>query len=54
MKAIGTAEPCLACHGKQIEPALAQLIDVRYPQDQARGFAQGELRGAFTLRRPVD
>lgn len=54
MKAIGTGEPCLACHGKQIEPALAQLIEVRYPQDQARGFAQGELRGAFTLRRPVD
>lgn len=54
MKAIATGEPCLACHGKQIEPALAALIDVRYPDDQARGFALGELRGAFTLRRQVE
>ena len=54
MKAIATGEPCLACHGKNVEPSLAAVIDVRYPQDQARGFALGELRGAFTLRRTVD
>ncbi len=54
MKAIATGEPCLACHGKQIEPALAAVIDVGYPHDEARGFALGELRGAFTLRRTVE
>lgn len=54
MKAIPTGEPCLACHGQAIKPELAAVIDQRYPQDQARGFALGELRGAFTLRRPVD
>ena len=54
MKAIPTGEPCLACHGQNIKPELAALIDQRYPQDQARGFAPGELRGAFTLRRPLD
>ncbi|HYQ40263.1 MAG TPA: DUF3365 domain-containing protein [Pseudomonas sp.] len=54
MKAIPTGEPCLACHGQQIKPELAAVIDQRYPQDQARGFALGELRGAFTLRRALD
>jgi hypothetical protein len=54
MKAIATGEPCLACHGKNVKPSLAAVIDVRYPQDQARGFALGELRGAFTLRRMVE
>ena len=54
MKAIATGEPCLACHGKNIEPSLVAVIDVRYPQDQARGFALGELRGAFTLRREIE
>lgn len=54
MKAIATGEPCLACHGKNIEPSLAAVIDVRYPQDQARGFALGELRGAFTVRRNLE
>lgn len=53
MKAIPTGEPCLACHGQSIKPELAALIDQRYPQDQARGFALGELRGAFTLRRAM-
>ncbi|SEJ72171.1 Protein of unknown function [Pseudomonas linyingensis] len=54
MKAIPTGEPCLACHGQNLKPELAAVIDQRYPQDQARGFAPGELRGAFTLRRSVE
>ena len=54
MKAIPTGEPCLACHGSNIKPELAAVIDNKYPQDQAKGFKAGELRGAFTLRRPVD
>lgn len=51
MKAIPTGEACLGCHGREIKPELAAVIDQRYPQDKARGFAPGELRGAFTLRR---
>ncbi|NUT83509.1 Tll0287-like domain-containing protein [Pseudomonas brassicacearum] len=54
MKAIPTGEPCLACHGKEIKPELAAVIDQSYPQDQARNFALGELRGAFSLRRIVE
>lgn len=53
MQAIATGEPCLACHGSQIKAPVAALLDQRYPQDQARGFQLGELRGAFTLRRPI-
>ncbi|GAB3379450.1 Tll0287-like domain-containing protein [Azotobacter armeniacus] len=54
LQAIPTGEPCLACHGKNIDKALLATLDERYPQDQAQGFALGELRGAFTLRRPLD
>lgn len=54
MTAIAMAQPCLACHGRAIEPELAALIDQRYPDDQARGFGEGELRGAFTLRRSLE
>lgn len=53
MKAIPTGQPCLACHGQQIDPALVTVIDERYPADAARGFALGELRGAFSLRRTL-
>ena len=54
MKAIPTGEPCLACHGGSIKPELTALIDQYYPEDAARDFKPGELRGAFTLRRAVD
>lgn len=54
MRAIPTAaEPCLACHGKTIDPALKAEILRLYPGDQATGFAPGDLRGAFTVTRPI-
>ncbi len=50
MKAIPTAEkPCLACHGSRIKPKIAEVLDRLYPQDQARGYKAGDIRGAFTI-----
>lgn len=49
MKAIPTAAVCLACHGSNIAEPIAAKIASLYPQDQATGFNEGELRGAFTL-----
>ena len=55
MKAIPTAErPCLTCHGGQIAPEVAAILDRRYPGDQARGFKTGDIRGAFTITQPVN
>ena len=54
MKAIPTGELCLTCHGSGIEPELAARIRASYPKDQATGFKLGELRGAFTLSKPLD
>lgn len=54
MKAIPTAEGCLACHGASIsEPVQAKLAAL-YPDDQAIGFNVGDLRGAFTLRKTLE
>lgn len=54
MRAIPTQPVCLNCHGSNIAPAVAEAIDEAYPQDQARGFEVGELRGAFTVSVPLD
>ncbi len=55
MKAIPTAEkPCLACHGKEIAPKVAARLAELYPEDAATGYSAGEIRGAFTLSRPLD
>jgi hypothetical protein len=49
MKAIPTGKVCLNCHGSDLDPSVAAKIDALYPQDRARGFEQGDIRGAFTL-----
>ena len=53
MKAIPTGDVCLACHGTQIAPAVAAALDQAYPGDQARGYKLGDVRGAFTLSKPM-
>ncbi len=54
MKAIPTAEkPCTICHGKNISPELKNALDKAYPNDQARGFATGDIRGAFSIIKPL-
>ena len=52
-KAIGTTSPCLGCHGADLKPEVAAKLQELYPDDQAVGFAAGQLRGAFTLSRPL-
>lgn len=54
MKAIPTGEVCLTCHGSNLSPELAAKLDALYPEDKARGYALGELRGAFTVSQPMD
>lgn len=53
MKAIPTGEACLACHGANPDAAVAARLAALYPDDQARGYALGDLRGAFTITRPL-
>ncbi len=45
---------CLVCHGspQDIPPSVARLIAERYPEDRARGFRLGEVRGALSIRVP--
>jgi len=53
MKAIPTQGPCLTCHGSNVSPSVKAKIAEFYPEDEATGFALGELRGAFTITQPV-
>lgn len=54
MQAIGVGEPCLACHGGGLGEPVRQALRERYPADAAQGFAVGDLRGAFTVRRKLE
>ncbi len=55
MKAIPTAEkPCLACHGADVSPDVEAKLKALYPDDKARGYKPGDIRGAFTISFPVN
>ncbi len=49
MKAIPTAKVCLACHGADISEEVSAKLNELYPDDAARGFKEGDLRGAFSI-----
>ena len=53
MKAIPTGALCLNCHGDNLKPEVDAKLKELYPNDQARGFKEGDLRGAFTLAKPA-
>ena len=49
-----TVQPlCLACHGSEIVPDVADRISELYPEDRATGFAVGDLRGVFWVEFPA-
>jgi hypothetical protein len=56
MKAIPVQPLCLTCHGTDvmIAPEVAQRLQSDYPHDHARGYTAGQIRGAVTIKRPLD
>ena len=56
MKAIPVQPLCLTCHGTDamIAPEVAQRLQREYPHDRARGYTVGQIRGAVTVKRPLD
>jgi hypothetical protein len=56
MKAIKVRPLCLKCHGKPDEIASATKAELktRYPHDKATGYSVGQIRGAFSVRIPLE
>ena len=55
VKAIPTGKQCLACHGgAEVSDAVATRITELYPEDKARNFNVGEMRGVFTLMKVLN
>lgn len=44
-------EVCVKCHGptESLQPELVSLLDKLYPEDKARGYKPGDLRGAIKV-----
>ncbi|WP_018937714.1 MULTISPECIES: DUF3365 domain-containing protein [unclassified Thioalkalivibrio] len=49
MAAIPTGGACLTCHGSDVSGDVKHALERLYPDDQATGFREGDVRGAFTV-----
>ena len=49
MKAQGVEPLCLTCHGSTLSKEVEDALKLTYPDDKARGYQLGEIRGAFSL-----
>ncbi|MCU7938959.1 MAG: DUF3365 domain-containing protein [gamma proteobacterium symbiont of Bathyaustriella thionipta] len=54
MKAMGIAKPCLHCHGENALPAVEEKLNRLYPDDKARGYNPGDIRGAIVLTKALN
>lgn len=54
MKAIPTGQVCLTCHGSDITEPVQASLNTLYPNDQATGFALGDIRGAFSISKTIN
>ena len=43
--------PYLSCHGKRerLSPSIVKVLEVRFPEDRAFNYRNGDLKGAFSV-----
>ncbi len=56
MKALPTGGLCLSCHGlkSELSPAVIGQLASEYPHDRAVGYKVGDVRGAVSIKRPLN
>ncbi len=56
MKPIVTKTVCLNCHGddNHVKPEVQKLLKEKYPDDPARNYKEGDVRGAISIVKFVD
>lgn len=53
MKAQAVEGICMNCHAAEIDPEVEAALKEKYPEDRARGYTLGQIRGAFSLARDL-
>ncbi len=51
MRPVQMTEPCMACHGEQLNPKIRLLLGQEYPADEAAGYSEGQIGGAYSVRK---
>lgn len=45
------SETCLTCHGEALDSRIKLLLGQEYPLDEASGYSEGQLGGAYSVRK---
>lgn len=53
MKAQPVEGICLSCHGTMLSPETEEALQAHYPNDVARGYDLGQVRGAFSIQKTL-
>lgn len=55
VKALPVQSLCLNCHGPadKLKPAVKASLTQHYPNDQATGYSEGQIRGVISVRKPL-
>jgi hypothetical protein len=51
MRPIVMTEPCMACHGGQLEDRIRLLLAQEYPQEEPVSYFEGQIGGAYSVRK---
>lgn len=54
MRPLVTGESCMTCHGDAVDPRILALLAQDFPVDEATGYYDLELRGAYAVRKVLD
>lgn len=53
MRAIPMQPVCQACHGEKISAGVKAQLSLEYPHDKATDYRVGNVRGAFSVKKPL-
>lgn len=51
MRPTRMGEACMTCHGETVSERIKLLLGQEYPLDDALGYAEGQLGGAYSVRK---
>jgi hypothetical protein len=54
MRPLVADEPCMACHGDEPDPRLLKLLAQEYPLDEATGYYETEILGAYSVTKVLE
>ncbi len=51
MQPVRMVDTCLTCHGEAIDERIKLLLAQEYPLDEAAGYSEGQIGGAYSVRK---